>query len=83
MPVLPRFFVRQKNHFHQLGLCRTLRRVSFDASELKATARMFGTPKSTSDGGHLASDTAADEIASLVSDFMASLPAKLKARRAS
>jgi pimeloyl-ACP methyl ester carboxylesterase len=34
------------------------------------------------DGGHFAMDTAADEIAALVQDFVSSLPRELRSRRA-
>jgi len=34
------------------------------------------------DGGHFALDTATDEIAALVQDFVSSLPRELRSRRA-
>ena len=58
--------------------------VSFDASEPEGYCKDVPSAEvHVVDGGHFALDTAADEIAALVRDFMVSLPVKLKARRAS
>ena len=58
--------------------------VSFDASEPESYRKDVPSAEvHVVDGGHFALDAAADEIAALVRDFMASLPAKLNARRAS
>lgn len=57
---------------------------TFDASEPESYRKDVPSAEvHFVDGGRFALDTAADEIAALVRDFMVSLPAKLKARRAS
>lgn len=57
--------------------------LSFDLGEPERYRRdVPGTEVHVLEAGHFALDTAADEIASLVQNFIASATRKLKARRA-